>query len=165
MKVSILMGSPSDLPKMKGAAIALKQFGVAWEARVMSAHRSPAVVESYVREAPKNGVRIFICGAGLAAHLAGCVAGQTHLPVIGVPLSSGGLNGQDALFSTVQMPKGVPVATVAIDGAFNAGLLAVQMLALSDEKLTAELLAWKKSQEEAVLEADKKAQETIAETF
>jgi len=159
------MGSPSDLPKMKGAAEALKQFGVAWEAKIMSAHRSPTAVESYVREAPKNGVRIFICGAGLAAHLAGCVAGQTYLPVIGVPLSGGALNGQDALFSTVQMPKGVPVATVSIDGAYNAGILAVQMLALSDETLTAKLCEWKKSQEAAVLETDKKAQEIIAETF
>lgn len=139
MKVAVLMGSLSDKPKMQAAAEVLAEFGVPCELKIMSAHRSPGLVQEYVRKAPDRGIRVVICGAGLAAHLAGTVAAHTTLPVIGVPLSGSALNGQDALLSTVQMPKGIPVATVAIDGAYNAGLLAVQMLAIGDPALTAKL--------------------------
>ncbi len=162
MKVSILMGSPNDLNTMKKAMDVLDQFNVEWEAKVMSAHRSPKLVEDYVRQAPNQGTRVFICGAGMAAHLAGCVAGQTHLPVIGVPLSGSTLSGQDSLLSTVQMPKGVPVATVAIDGAQNAGILAIQMLALAEPKLENQLLQYKDEMLQGVLDSDQKAQQEIA---
>jgi len=137
------MGSLSDKSKMQAAADILAEFGVPCEMKIMSAHRSPALVKDYVHRAPERGIRVLICGAGMAAHLAGCVAAQTALPVIGVPLSGSALHGQDALLSTVQMPKGIPVATVAIDGAYNAGILAVQILALSDTHLTAKLRAFR----------------------
>ncbi len=159
MKVSIIVGSQSDLPKIQGAVDALTQFNVEFEINVMSAHRSPALVENYVRNAPQREIKVFICGAGLAAHLAGCVAGHTYLPVIGVPLSGSTLGGQDSLLSTVQMPKGVPVATVAIDGSFNAGLLAVQMLALSDKNLTDQLIAHKTAMGEKVSQINEEIQE------
>ncbi len=150
MKVSIIMGSPSDREIMKGAARALEEFGVPFEMRILSAHRSPELVSNYVQHAPADGIRVFICGAGMAAHLAGAVAGQTALPVIGVPLSGSPMNGQDALYSTVQMPKGVPVATVAIDGAYNAGILAVQMLSLVDTGLVEKLAEYKKQQADKI---------------
>jgi len=137
------MGSLSDKSKMQAAADILAEFGVPCEMKIMSAHRSPALVKDYVHRAPERGIRVLICGAGMAAHLAGCVAAQTALPVIGVPLSGSALHGQDALLSTVQMPKGIPVATVAIDGAYNAGILAVQILALSDTHLAAKLRAFR----------------------
>ncbi|MGI6455608.1 MAG: 5-(carboxyamino)imidazole ribonucleotide mutase [bacterium] len=139
MAISILMGSKSDLEIMKKAGDALNAFGIKYEMNVLSAHRTPEEVSEHVRSAPSRGIKIFICGAGMAAHLAGAVAGQTTLPVIGVPLTGSPLGGQDALLSTVQMPRGIPVATVAIDGAYNAGMLAVQMLALSDETLAQKL--------------------------
>ncbi len=143
MKVSILMGSPSDMEKMQKAADALNEFNVENELKIMSAHRSPELVREYVTTAYERGIRVFICGAGWAAHLAGAVAGLTSLPVIGVPLSGSALGGQDSLYSTVQMPKGVPVATVAIDNAFNAGILAVQMLSISDENLQEKLKSYR----------------------
>lgn len=139
MTVSILMGSASDQKTMQKAADVLQEFGIVFDMRVLSAHRAAEHVVEYVKSAPKRGTRIFICGAGMAAHLAGAVAGNTTLPVIGVPLSGSALQGQDALYSTVQMPKGVPVATVAIDGAYNAGILAIQILSLSDERLSRQL--------------------------
>jgi 5-(carboxyamino)imidazole ribonucleotide mutase len=142
--VGILMGSDSDWGVMKVAGVVLAEFGVESEARVMSAHRTPDDVAEYARGAHGRGVRVLIAGAGGAAHLAGVVAAQTPLPVIGVPMESGALRGLDALLSIVQMPSGVPVATVAIGGARNAGLLAVQILAVGDGKLRGKYLEFKK---------------------
>ncbi len=139
---AILMGSDSDLPVMKKAADTLEKFGVAYRMTVASAHRSPELVKNFIRESEAAGVGVFICGAGMAAHLAGAVAGMTTRPVIGVPLG-GKLSGLDALLSTAQMPPGVPVATVAVDGALNAGVLAVQILALSDDALAEKLVEYK----------------------
>ena len=135
VKVAVLMGSESDRQKMAPAADTLAEFGLEADVRVLSAHRTPAAVAELARGARAAGYAAFICGAGMAAHLAGAVAANTTLPVVGVPLSGGALNGQDALLATVQMPKGVPVATVAIDGARNAALLVVQMLAITDAGL------------------------------
>jgi 5-(carboxyamino)imidazole ribonucleotide mutase len=141
MKVAILMGSANDMDKMKPAADTLEQFGIEADVRVLSAHRTPAKVAELASTARENGYVAFICGAGMAAHLAGAVAAQTTLPVVGVPLSGGALDGVDALYSTVQMPKGIPVATVAVNGSINAALLVVQMLAISDEGLAGKLAA------------------------
>ena len=138
-KVAVLMGSPNDRDKMQPAVDILERFGIEADVRVHSAHRTPEKVAALASTARENGYSAFICGAGMAAHLAGAVAAQTTLPVIGVPLSGGALNGVDALYATVQMPKGIPVATVAIDGSQNAGLLVVQMLAISDEGLAKQL--------------------------
>jgi len=139
MKVAVLMGSASDSQKMQPAADTLERFGIEADVRVLSAHRNPAQVVELVSSARENGYVAFICGAGMAAHLAGVVAAHTTLPVVGVPMSGGALNGVDALYSTVQMPKGIPVATVAIDGAMNAALLVVEMLAIRDEDLQKQL--------------------------
>jgi 5-(carboxyamino)imidazole ribonucleotide mutase len=139
MKVAILMGSPNDREQMQPAADTLAKFGVEAEVHVMSAHRTPDKVAAFARGARAAGYAAIICGAGLAAHLAGAVAANTTLPVVGVPLASGALNGVDALYATVQMPKGIPVATVAINGAMNAGLLVVQMLGITDAALAARL--------------------------
>ena len=139
-KVAVLMGSNSDKDKMAPAAETLARYGIEADVRVMSAHRTPAIVSEFASTARAQGYVAIICAAGMAAHLAGAVAAQTTLPVIGVPLSGGALNGVDALYSTVQMPKGIPVATVAVDGAMNAALLAVQILAVDDETLTQKLL-------------------------
>ena len=138
-KVAILMGSPNDRDKMAPAVKTLTDFGLEPDERVLSAHRTPDAVVAMARGARDNGYVAFICGAGMAAHLAGAVAAHTTLPVVGVPLSGGALNGVDALYATVQMPKGIPVATVAIDGAQNAALLVVEMLAISDEGLAKRL--------------------------
>ena len=135
MKVAVLMGSPNDQSKMAPATSTLTEFGIEADERVMSAHRTPAVVAEFAGSARENGYAAIICGAGMAAHLAGAVAANTTLPVVGVPLSGGALNGVDALYATVQMPRGIPVATVAIDGAMNAALLVVQMLAITDADL------------------------------
>ena len=138
-KIAVLMGSASDKDTMAPAAETLARFGIEADVRVLSAHRSPALVAELASTARQQGYAAFICGAGMAAHLAGAVAAHTTLPVIGVPLSSGALNGIDALYSTVQMPKGIPVATVAVNGAMNAALLAVQILAVDDEVLAKQL--------------------------
>jgi phosphoribosylamine--glycine ligase len=145
IQVLILMGSDSDAPIMSAAGEALTEFGLTWEMTVASAHRSPARVMRLVEEAPARGVRVFIVGAGAAAHLAGVVAAHTTLPVIGVPIDSSALKGLDALLSTVQMPPGVPVATVAIGkpGATNAGVLAAQMIALGDAAVARRLAQYK----------------------
>jgi 5-(carboxyamino)imidazole ribonucleotide mutase len=143
MKVGVLMGSKSDSEKMSKASETLERFGIEADVRVLSAHRNPHEVVELVSTARENGYVAFICGAGMAAHLAGVVAAHTTLPVVGVPMSGGGLNGVDALYSTVQMPKGIPVATVAIDGSQNAALLVVEMLAISDERLAAELTTYR----------------------
>ncbi|CAN5204321.1 hypothetical protein BH24ACT1_BH24ACT1_13160 [soil metagenome] len=139
MKVGVLMGSTSDAAKMAPAVETLRRFGIEVDERVLSAHRTPDAVVELAKGARQAGYVAFICGAGMAAHLAGAVAAHTTLPVVGVPLSGGALNGVDALYATVQMPKGVPVATVAIDGALNAALLVVEMLAIADELLAAAL--------------------------
>jgi 5-(carboxyamino)imidazole ribonucleotide mutase len=139
MKVGVLMGSANDGDKMKPASEMLERFGIEADVRVLSAHRNPDQVVALVSSAREAGYVAFICGAGMAAHLAGVVAAHTTLPVVGVPLSGGALNGVDALYSTVQMPKGIPVATVAIDGSMNAALLVVEMLAITDEGLAAKL--------------------------
>lgn len=139
MKVGVLMGSPRDGDKMAPAAETLERFGLEVDVRVLSAHRNPAEVVDLVSGAREAGYVAFICGAGMAAHLAGVVAAHTTLPVVGVPLSGGALNGVDALYATVQMPRGIPVATVAIDGSMNAALLVVEMLAITDAELAAKL--------------------------
>lgn len=139
MKVAVLMGSASDQGKMEPASATLGELGIEADVRVMSAHRTPAVVAEFARTARANGYAAIICGAGMAAHLAGAVSANTTLPVIGVPLSGGALNGVDALYATVQMPRGIPVATVAIDGAMNAALLAAQILAVTDADLARKL--------------------------
>jgi phosphoribosylaminoimidazole carboxylase PurE protein len=146
VRVGILYGSPGDLDTMKDACAVLDRFGVAHELTEASAHRRPGLVREYARGAKARGLRVLVCGAGLAAHLAGAAASETTLPVIGVPLAGSTLGGLDALLSTVQMPAGVPVATVAIGtaGAKNAALLAVQILALSDDDLAGKLDALKK---------------------
>jgi 5-(carboxyamino)imidazole ribonucleotide mutase len=155
--VSILMGSDSDLPVMRGAAAVLADFGVPHEVQVLSAHRSPDRTVQYVREAPARGVRVFIAGAGMAAHLAGVVAAHTALPVIGVPLrSSRGLEGADALYSTVMMPPGIPVATVAIGGAKNAAHLAVRILALSDPELARRVEEFRSAMDDAIAAKNEK---------
>ncbi len=139
MKVAVLMGSPRDGDKMAGAAETLERFGIEADVRVLSAHRNPAQVAELASGARDEGYVAFICGAGMAAHLAGVVAAHTTLPVVGVPLSGGALNGVDALYATVQMPRGIPVATVAVDGSMNAALLVVEMLAIRDAGLAAKL--------------------------
>jgi 5-(carboxyamino)imidazole ribonucleotide mutase len=138
-KVAVLMGSATDKDKMQPAVDILERFGIEADVRVKSAHRNPAEVTALASGAREAGYSAFICGAGMAAHLAGVVAAHTTLPVVGVPMSGGAINGVDALYSTVQMPKGIPVATVAIDGAMNAALLVVQMLAITDADLAAKL--------------------------
>ena len=139
LKVAVLMGSPNDQSKMAPATATLEEFGIEADERVMSAHRTPAVVAEFAGSARGNGYAAIICGAGMAAHLAGAVAANTTLPVVGIPLSGGALNGVDALYATVQMPRGIPVATVAIDGAMNAALLVVEMLAITDKGLAKQL--------------------------
>jgi phosphoribosylaminoimidazole carboxylase PurE protein len=153
--VGVLMGSDSDWPVMEQAVKALESFGVASEARVLSAHRSPERVREYAASAISRGLKVIIAGAGGAAHLAGVLAAHTTLPVIGVPVESKSLKGLDSLLSTVQMPKGVPVATVAIDAAANAGILAVQCLALTDARLARALIAHKQRLAESNAQADR----------
>jgi 5-(carboxyamino)imidazole ribonucleotide mutase len=139
MKVAVLMGSANDQPKMAPAVETLSGFGVEVTEHVMSAHRTPGKVAAFASAARGQGYAAIICGAGMAAHLAGAVAAQTTLPVIGVPLSGGAIGGIDALYSTVQMPRGLPVATVAVDGSANAAILAVEILAVTDEGLAKKL--------------------------
>ncbi|MDE0581296.1 MAG: 5-(carboxyamino)imidazole ribonucleotide mutase [bacterium] len=141
LKVAVIMGSSSDEDTMAPARATLEQFGVECHWEVMSAHRTPEKVRQFVAGARDGGFGAIICGAGMAAHLAGATAAQTTLPVIGVPLGGGALNGVDSLYSTVQMPKGIPVATVAINGAMNAALLAIQILAVTDAALAEKLAA------------------------
>ena len=158
--VAILMGSDSDLSVMNEAAEVLKEFKVPHEMHVLSAHRSPQLVANFASGARTKGFKVFIAGAGGAAHLAGVVAAHTTLPVIGVPVDSTPLNGMDALLATVQMPAGIPVATVAVgkSGARNAGILAAQMLALSDGAIAQKLLDFKKRLADGVREKDEKLQ-------
>lgn len=151
--IAMLMGSPNDWPVMKKGIEVLQGLGVPFEVHVASAHRDPARVVSVVSSARERGVAAVICGAGMAAHLAGVAAAHTTLPVIGVPLASGPLNGQDALLSTVQMPRGIPVACVAIDGAANAAILACQILAVEDRTLADRLEELRAADRKGLLEA------------
>lgn len=160
-KVAIIMGSDSDLPVVKNAVVELKRLVIPTEVHVMSAHRTPARAAAFASSAAENGFGVIIAAAGKAAHLAGVLAAHTVLPVIGVPIKSSTLDGLDALLSTVQMPKGVPVATVAIDGAANAAILAAQMLALSDGDLAGKLQEDRAKMEESVLVKDEALQNTV----
>ena len=162
-KVAVIMGSDSDFPVVKSALSELKKYGVEFECRVMSAHRTPVQASEFADKAVENGFGVIICAAGMAAHLAGVIAGHTTLPVIGIPMKSAALDGMDALLATVMMPPGVPVATVGIDGAKNAAILAVQILAVSDESLALKLAESKKAMADAVIEKDRKLAEKIAE--
>ncbi len=152
--VGIVMGSKSDLEVMKTAYEMLAKFGIAAEMRVLSAHRTPDAAAAFSKEAQSRGIKVIIAGAGAAAHLAGAMAANTTIPVIGVPLASGALNGLDALYATVQMPAGIPVATMAINGSANAAILATQILAASDKKLQAKLSEYKQSLAAKAAEAD-----------
>ena len=154
-KIGILMGSDSDLPVVQKAIDTLKEFGVPFEVHVYSAHRTPLEAKEFSANARANGFGAIIAAAGMAAHLAGAVAANTTLPVIGIPVSSKYFGGMDALLSTVQMPSGMPVATVAIDGAANAALLAIQMLGIEDAELAAKLDAKRKAGADAVLAKNK----------
>ena len=160
-KVSIIMGSDSDLPVVEKTINTLKDLGIPFEAHVMSAHRTPEEACAFARTAAEKGFGVIIAAAGKAAHLAGVLAGHTPLPVIGIPMKSSTMDGLDSLLSTVQMPSGVPVATVAIDGAENAGLLAAQMLAINDDSLFRKLQEKKEQMRQKVMEKDKKLQEKL----
>ena len=156
------MGSDSDFPIVKDAVKELKNYGVPYEVHVMSAHRTPELASEFASKAKENGFGIIICAAGMAAHLAGVIAGHTTLPVIGIPIKSS-FDGLDALLATVQMPSGIPVATVAVNGAKNAAVLAVQMLAINDETLAEKLAASKQKMIDGVKEMDAKIQQMAAE--
>ncbi len=143
MKVAILMGSEKDMSKMEACAAVLDDFGIENEVHVMSAHRTPEKVAAFTSSARENGFGVIVCGAGKAAHLAGAVAAHTTLPVIGIPIAAGGLGGVDAMWSTVQMPTGIPVATVAIDSSANAGYLAASILSVNDPSLAEKLAAYR----------------------
>jgi 5-(carboxyamino)imidazole ribonucleotide mutase len=165
-QVLIVMGSDTDLPVLEEAAKILAGFGIAFEMRIASAHRSPARTANLATAAAGRGIRVIIAGAGMAAHLAGVLAAETVLPVIGVPTGGGALGGVDALYATVQMPGGIPVATMAIGkaGGKNAGIFAVQILALGDERLTAALYAHRAKMAEDVAAKDRTLQEGLAQT-
>ncbi len=158
-KVAVIMGSDSDLPVVKKAIDTLSEYGVPYEVHVYSAHRTPEEARSFSMNARKNGFGAIIAAAGKAAHLAGALAANTTLPVIGIPVKSSNLDGVDALLSTVQMPSGIPVATVAIDGAANAALLSIEMLAIEDAGLAEKLDAARAKASAAVLEKNRKISE------
>ncbi len=160
-KVAIIMGSDSDLPVVQKAADTLRELGIPFEAHIYSAHRTPLEAKSFAENARENGFGVLIAAAGMAAHLAGALAANTTLPVIGIPIKSAQLGGLDALLSTVQMPGGIPVATVAIDGASNAAFLAAQILAVEDEELAARLWARRRADAEKVLARDAGIMEKI----
>lgn len=159
-KVAVIMGSDSDWPVVKGACAQLKEFGIPFEAHIMSAHRTPIQAAEFARNARKNGFGVIICAAGMAAHLAGAFAAGSTLPIIGIPMKGGTMDGLDALLATVQMPSGIPVATVALNGAKNAAILAAQMLSICDDELAAKLdaaradMAVMIAQKEAALQAE-----------
>jgi len=160
-QVAIVMGSNSDLPVFQGAIDQLKSFGVDFEAHVISAHRTPQRAEEFAKSAKENGVKVIIAAAGKAAHLGGVIAAYTTLPVIALPIKSSFMDGLDSLLSMVQMPTGIPVATVGVNGADNAGILAVQMLAVSDSALAEKLDKFKADMAKAVEEKDKKLQDEL----
>lgn len=157
-KVAVVMGSDSDLPVVEGAFKVLKEYGVPFEAHVYSAHRTPVEAKEFFASAKENGFGVIICAAGMAAHLAGAAAANTTLPVIGIPMKSSAFGGMDALLSTVQMPTGLPVATVAVDGAKNAAHLALQIVALTDDALAEKLVSAREDMKNAVLEKDRALQ-------
>lgn len=162
-KVAILMGSDSDFEIVSEAIKTLKRFDIEFEAHVISAHRTPDMATEFSSNAAKNGFGVIIAAAGKAAHLAGFIAANTNLPVIGLPIKSSTLDGLDALLATVQMPAGVPVATVAIDGAKNAAILAMQILAVNDEELSTKLVEMKKAMAEEVAQKDSNLQKQLHE--
>ena len=162
-KVAVIMGSDSDFPVVSGAIKTLDQYGVPIEVHIMSAHRTPEKAAEFSSNARDNGFGVIIAAAGKAAHLAGVLAAHTTIPVIGIPIKSSTLDGLDALLATVQMPKGIPVATVAIDGSDNAALLAIQMLALSDEELAKKLADEKKAMKDGVAKKDDAVQARVQE--
>lgn len=164
-KVAIIMGSDSDLPIVKKTMDSLKSFEIPFEVHVMSAHRTPEEACTFAKSAKDNDFGVIIAAAGMAAHLAGVLAAHTTLPIIGIPCKGGTLEGLDALLSTVQMPKGVPVATVAINGGENAGILAAQILGVYDEKIAAMLLNAKEKMAHEVIEKDEKLQLEIQNNF
>jgi 5-(carboxyamino)imidazole ribonucleotide mutase len=164
-KVAIIMGSDSDLPVMKDAAIILDELKVPYELTVVSAHRTPERMYQYAEQATENGISVIIAGAGGAAHLPGMVAALSHLPVIGVPIKSRGMDGIDSLYSIVQMPPGVPVATVAINGAKNAGILAAQILGTADENLQERIKMYKSNMKEEVLGKAEKIENQGYQTY
>lgn len=161
-KVGIVMGSDSDLPVVEKGIAVLKEYGVPYEVHVYSAHRTPEEAKAFASKAKEKGFGVLIAAAGKAAHLAGAIAANTVLPVVGIPVKSSTLDGLDALLSTVQMPSGIPVATVAIDGAQNAALLAVEILAVEDEALHAKLVAARKTASEKVLKANAEIEKKFA---
>ncbi len=163
VQVGIIMGSDSDFPLMKKAVDILEEFDINYEVKVSSAHRTPEDTLEYARTAVERGLKVIIAGAGAAAHLPGVIAAETTLPVIGVPINATALNGMDALYAIVQMPSGVPVASVGIDAAKNAGLLAVQILATADDTLRQKLVNYKEEMKEAVLRKNAKIQETLVQ--
>jgi 5-(carboxyamino)imidazole ribonucleotide mutase len=165
IKVGIIMGSDSDLPVMKEATTILNQLGVETETTIVSAHRTPERLFEYAEHAADRGICVIIAGAGGAAHLPGMVASMTHLPVIGVPVQSKTMSGIDSLYSIVQMPPGVPVATVAINGAKNAGILAAQILGIYNEEISDKVIAFKKEMESEVLEKAKRLEDLGPEKY
>ncbi|MDK2805316.1 MAG: 5-(carboxyamino)imidazole ribonucleotide mutase [Thermoanaerobacterium sp.] len=160
-KVAVVMGSDSDFPLVKKALELFKEFNIEYDARVISAHRTPDIAHDFAKEAVKNGYEVIIAAAGKAAHLAGVLASMTPLPVIGIPIKSSTLDGLDSLLSTVQMPQGIPVATVAIDGSYNAALLAIEILGIKYPELMEKVIEYKKKLSEEVIEKDKKLQGEI----
>ena len=162
-KVAVIMGSDSDWPVVKAACAQLTEFGIPYEAHILSAHRTPAAAAESARAARKNGFGVLICAAGMAAHLAGAFAGNSTLPVIGIPMKGGAMDGLDALLATVQMPSGIPVATVAINGAKNAAVLAAQILSVSDDALAAKLDAAREKMAAQIAEKEQKLQAELAQ--
>lgn len=160
-QVAWMMGSDSDYPKLEKGFQALKDLGISVEGRVLSAHRTPEATREFVQQCEAGGVKVFVCAAGMAAHLAGAVAAHSSRPVIGIPVDSGALKGLDALLSTVQMPPGVPVATVGIDGSVNAAVLAAQIIGTGDEAVAKKVVEWRAAQTAKVLEKDKRLAEKL----
>lgn len=160
-KIAVIMGSDSDLKVVEKGLAILKEFNIEYEARVISAHRTPDIAADFAKNAKKNGFDVIIAAAGKAAHLGGVLAAMTTLPVIGIPIKTSLMGGMDSLLSIVQMPKGIPVATVAVDGAENAAILAIQMIALREESLMKKLEEYKVKMEKEVIEKDKKIKESV----
>ena len=160
-KVAVIMGSDSDWPVVKGACDQLKAFGIPYEAHILSAHRTPAAASAFAREARNNGFGVLICAAGMAAHLAGAFAGNSTLPVIGIPMKGGAMDGLDALLATVQMPSGIPVATVAINGAKNAAVLAAQILSVADDDLAEKLDQARQTMAQQIAQKEAKLQQEL----
>ena len=162
-KVAVIMGSDSDWPVVKGACQQLETFGIPYEAHILSAHRTPAAAADFARSARANGFGVLICAAGMAAHLAGAFAGNSTLPVIGIPMKGGAMDGLDALLATVQMPSGIPVATVALNGAKNAAWLAAEILALSDDALAEKLETERVAMAQQIAAKEEKLQNELNE--